>query len=659
MISQANIMPTTPMGATLVDGGGATFRAWAPLAKEVYINGVFGGIPRSGQTDDLLLANDANGYWAGYVNTAKEGDPYHFWVVGPGSSGYKRDPYARELATDVPFPNCSCLIRSATAYPWHDAAFVTPDFSNMIVYQLHIGTYAPSTPGKTSTFLDIISKIPYLCALGVNVIQPLPVDEVETDPSMGYDGADYFSPDFPYVVTDPATLSAHLATINGMLAQKGFPPMRLQDITPGPAQLKVLVDLCHLNGLAVVFDVVYNHAGGFTVDGTLPDDESLYYWDRAINRGNNNDSLYFTDQDRGTGGLSFALWKKDVCQFLINNAHYYINEFHADGYRYDEISDLISMNCDSGWSFCCDLTNTLRYLKPRLLQNAEFWPGEVGNYPKSSQSIVTPAAEGGAGFDVLQHDGLRNAVRNEVKAASFGVDAVVDFDAIAANLYPQGFAHAWQTVPCVENHDIVKVGTDLRLPALADGSNHRSWYARSRSRFATGMLLTAPGIPQLFMGQEFLEDKQWSWDAKSGNLIWWGGLNAGADPAMVNHLHFTQDLIRLRWQRPALRGDNVHPFHVHNQNRVIAFHRWLEGSGEDVIVVATLAESTWYNYAIGFPFPGAWSEIFNSDVYDNWVNPIVAGNGGGISASGPPLHGLPASASIVIPANGFVVFART
>jgi 1,4-alpha-glucan branching enzyme len=78
-----------------------------------------------------------------------------------------------------------------------------------------------------------------------------------------------------------------------------------------------------------------------------------------------------------------------------------------------------------------------------------------------------------------------------------------------ANLYPQGFAHGWQAVPCVENHDIVKVGADLRIPALADSSNHESWYARSRSRFATGLLLTAPGIPQIFMGRN-------SWKTSSG-----------------------------------------------------------------------------------------------------------------------------------------------
>ena len=658
MISQQNISPATPMGATLVAGGGATFRTWAPRASAVYLNGIFGGAQFTGQIDSLLLSQDAFGYWAGFMQNAQEGDLYHFWVTGAGSSGYKRDPYARQLATDAPFPTCSCIIRSGTAYPWHDTSFVTPDFTNMIVYQLHIGTYAITEPGIPSTYLDIIGKIPYLVALGINVLQPLPVDEVETDPSMGYDGADYFSPDFPYVVTDPAALAQYLATINGLLQAKNLSPLALSDIVSGHAQLKALVDLCHVYGIAVAFDVVYNHAGGFSPNNR-PDDQCLYFFDRAVT-GNNNNSLYFTDQDRGTGGLSFALWNNDVRQFLINNGSYYINEFHADGFRYDEISDLISMNGDSGWSFCCNLTGTLRYMKPRLLQNAEFWPGEVGNYPKSSQSIVTSVANGGAGFDVLQHDGLRSALRTAVQASSYGQESAVNFDSIAGALYPSGFAHAWQTVPCVENHDIVKVNTDQRIPFLADSADRRSWYARSRSRFATGILLTAPGIPQIFMGQEFLEDKQWSWDATaSNNLLYWAGLNNGTDIAMVNHLRFTQDLIRLRWGQPALRGDNVNPFYVHDANRVIAFHRWLEGTGQDVVVVATLSETTWYNYDVGFPGPGVWSEVFNSDVYDNWVNPIVAGNGGGITASGPPMHGFSASASIVIPANGFVVFART
>ena len=144
MISPANISPNTPVGANLVSEGGATFRAWAPLASAVYINGAFGGSAMTGQTANLLLAKDANGYWTGFVATAQEGDSYQFIVVGPGGSGPKRDPYARELAPAAAFPNCNSLIRSATAYPWHDSAFVTPDFSNMIIYQLHIGTYNPT-----------------------------------------------------------------------------------------------------------------------------------------------------------------------------------------------------------------------------------------------------------------------------------------------------------------------------------------------------------------------------------------------------------------------------------------------------------------------------------------------------------------------------------
>src|ERR1035437_143205 len=141
MISQANCGAGTPMGANLVSeigvaGGGATFRVWAPRAKAVYVNGVFGGVSRVGQTPDLLMAKDANGYWSGFVDSAREGDTYRFYVVGEGSSGYKRDPYAREFLNDpaAPFPVCSAVIRAAKEYPWHDAGFKTPDYADMVVY---------------------------------------------------------------------------------------------------------------------------------------------------------------------------------------------------------------------------------------------------------------------------------------------------------------------------------------------------------------------------------------------------------------------------------------------------------------------------------------------------------------------------------------------
>jgi 1,4-alpha-glucan branching enzyme len=656
MLSQDNISDVTPNGATLVEGG-ATFRVFAPNAVAVYLNGTFNGKVYDGD-DAATLLEKRGSYWTGFMAGAMDGDRYRFWVEGPrgGTTGYKRDPYARELLNAGGadnFPRCFSVIRASEGYPWHDAGFMTPDFSDMVIYQAHIGVYAITKPGVSSNLLDVASKVPYIAALNVNVVQPLPIDEQEQNPGLGYGGADIFSPDFPFVA-DAADLPKYLVTLNELLAAKGkAPPLNLEDIASAPAQLKVLVDLCHVYGIGVTFDVVYNHAGGFEGD-----DDGIYFFDREPN-GNNNHSLYCTDAG-SAGGLAFAMWNQDICNYLLDNARHHMEEFHADGFRYDEISTLLSLNQDTGWAFCRQLSGMLRGGWDRCLQNAEFWPSSQNGIPDGFEPIYRPADQGGCGFDVVQHDALRIALRDAITSASYGSQSTVSISNIAANLYPPGLDHGWRAVTCVENHDIVKVGQDQRIAWLADSQDRRCWYARSRSRVATAILLTAPGIPQLFMGQEFLEDYQWTWDPHpTVNLLWWDGLNTGQDQAMVNHLRFTQDAVKLRADYPALRSDNVHPYWFSDKDRVLAFHRWLESTGQDVIVVVTLSDTTWWRYEIGFPSGGYWKEVFNSDVYDNWVNPIVAGNGGGIDVSGPPMHGFATSASVVIPANAVVVFARS
>src|SRR6516162_7329139 len=165
MIAQDNIDANTPIGATLTVNG-ATFKVWAPGALGVYLNGTLAGAQRWTQDQDaaLLLQKDNKGYWTGFFPGAKEGDNYKYYVVGTASKGYKRDPYARELSADPPFPHANCVIRSPASYPWHDDAFVTPAYSNMIVYQLHVGTFYSKVPGLDGTFLDVVEKIEYLAA---------------------------------------------------------------------------------------------------------------------------------------------------------------------------------------------------------------------------------------------------------------------------------------------------------------------------------------------------------------------------------------------------------------------------------------------------------------------------------------------------------------
>ena len=640
--SQENINAQTPMGATSLPGQGVTFRVWAPAAIDVYISGDFNGWI---QDDSSRLVSDGRGYWTGFVPGVGEGAQYKFFINGTGSTGYKRDPYARELTLDPAFPESNGVVRCADGYPWHDQGFQMPAFNDLVIYQFHVGTYYGTDSqghddrrNRVCTFLDVIDRLEYLVDLGINAIEPLPIVEFPTETSEGYNGTDYDSPEMEYTIDPAAGLDRYLNTINRLLQQRGYTPLPAGTLNSQVNQLKALIDVCHVYGIAVLLDVVYNHAGGGF------DDDSIYFFDRQPT-GDNNRSLYFTTQGY-VGGLIFAYWNADVRQFLINNALFYVEEYHVDGYRYDEVTVIDQYG---GWGMCQNLTDTLHFVKPKSIHVAEYWN------PDQSWAI-RPTSTGGAGFDAVWSPLLRDAVRGAIGQAADGAGAFVSLDAVRDGLYPPAaFPAAWRSVHCVENHDIVFAGSGPRVAKLSDGSDPRSWYARSRSRVASGLLLTAPGIPLLFMGQEFLEDKPWS-DSDKDLLIYWAGL--ATDQAMQDHLRFSRELIGLRRHQPALRGEAINVFHVHDDNRVIAFQRWVVGAGRDVVVATSLNESTFWSYAIGFPGAGHWLEVFNSDVYDHWVNPIVAGNGGGVDANGPPMHGLPCSANIVIPANGFVVFAR-
>jgi 1,4-alpha-glucan branching enzyme len=624
-----------PMGGTIVPGG-AAFRIWAPRARTVHVCGDFNNWKQDSASS---LSPIGDGHWAGFVPGLKDSDHYLFYINGSGTSGYKRDPQARVLTFNPAFPFANCILCDPNRFPWHAPGFSPPPFNDLVIYQLHVGTFSIQPGSRDGRFLDVVERVPYLAALGVNALELLPIQEFPTEFSLGYNGTDLFSPENEYGEAIEAVLQRYFDQTNAVLRNAGQAPYGGVDVLRGSDnQLRALVDVCHAYGIAVIFDVVYNHAGGGF------DENSIWFLDR-MPYGNPNDSLYFTDQG-WAGGQVFAYWNNDVQQFLIDNAKFFYQEYRIDGFRFDEVS---VMDRFGGWGTCQSLTDTLRAERPKAIQIAEYWP--------VNEWTVKSHFEGGAGFDAAWNDGLRDSVRAALGAASAGRTGQVAMDSIAAAIAAVPLRDRWRAVQAVENHDIVYAGRAPRIAKLAGGSDARSWYARSRSRVAMGLLLTSPGIPLIFMGQEILEDKQWSDTPNLNNLIWWAGL--AGDKSMADFLRFTGELIALRRSHSALRGDGCAIIHVHNDNRVLAFQRWVEGVGNDVVVVCSLNESPWYDYAIGFPSAGRWAEIFNSDVYDNWVNPVVAGNGGGVNASGRPLHGLPSSAPVTIPANGFVVFART
>jgi 1,4-alpha-glucan branching enzyme len=634
------------MGANLVPGG-ATFRTWAPNATAVWVVGDFNNFTVQ---DDAALVPDGQGHWIGFVPGVTEWQNYKFWISGPEGPGYKRDPYARQ----VDGTSWNCIVRSPE-FPWHDTGFVTPRFPDFVIYQLHVGAFfAPRCPRAVGTFLDVIDKIPYLADLGVTALQLLPIQEFPGIFSLGYNGTDYFAPEWEFAVPD-TDLPTYLPRVNLLLQRKGLALYSQQDLRGEANQLKALIDVCHVYGLAVILDLVFNHAGGdFGA-------QSLWFYDRQKGSIDNPplfwNSLFFSDQE-WAGGNVFNFGSDGVRQFLVDNARFYLDEYRADGFRFDEVSVIDNHGCGHGWAFCQALTRTLRTHRPSAIQHAEYWP--VNSW------VVKETFSGGAGFDTTLTDGLRIAVRNILSTAADPNSHALPMHDLAENLAAVYLHDLWRGVQGIENHDLVlqpKDANDLgrvqRIARAADPSNSRSWWARSRSRIATGLVLTAPGIPMLFMGQELMEDKQWTDDLGSHPelQLYWDGL-AAADSSMRDFLRFTRELIALRWRLPALRGEGFRVIHAHDDNRVLAFHRWVPGEGDDVIVVISLANFNRYGYRIGFPADGSWREAFNSDVYDNWINPQVTGNGGAIAADATPMHGFGYSAPLTLPANGLLVFAR-
>lgn len=165
-----------------------------------------------------------------------------------------------------------------------------------------------------------------------------------------------------------------------------------------------------------------------------------------------------------------------------------------------------------------------------------------------------------------------------------------------------------QRVIYTESHDEVANGKS-RVPEEIWPGHADSWFSRKRSTLGAGMVFTAPGIPMMFQGQEFLEDEYF----QDTVPLDWGRLHTFSGI----HLLY-RDLIRLRrnWfnHTRGLRGQHIHVHHVNNSDKVIAFHRWEHGGpGDDVVVVANFANRSYASYTIGLPRAGQWRVRFNSD----------------------------------------------
>ena len=203
-----------------------------------------------------------------------------------------------------------------------------------------------------------------------------------------------------------------------------------------------------------------------------------------------------------------------------------------------------------------------------------------------------------------------------------------------------------------ESHDDVANG-DTRVPEAIAPGDAGGWWAKKRAVLGSALVLTSPGIPMLFQGQELLEDR---WFDDSVALDW--------DKAVSNKgiLRLHRDLIGLRRARDGatvgLRGSNVSILRADDDAKILAMHRWKDGGPhDDTVVVANLADRSLDDLRLGFPAPGRWNVRFNSDA-STYAHDFGSHDAFDLDADGPPADGCEQSGLVSVGPYSVVIYSR-
>jgi maltooligosyltrehalose trehalohydrolase len=385
-----------------------------------------------------------------FVLGAKPGDRYSFVLDG---NRERPDPASRSQPEGV---HGASEIVDPEAFHWSDQQWKGIDLAGYLLYELHTGTFTPQ-----GTFDGVVEKLPYLQELGITAVELMPVAEFPGSRNWGYDGVDLYAPHSAY---------------------------------GGPFGLKRLVDACHRAGIAVVLDVVYNHLG--------PEGNYLAEF-----------GPYFTDRYRTPWGQAINFdgpGSDGVRSFIIENAVYWLTEYHVDALRLDAIHGIFDFGA----------VHVLSALRDRFHQRADELGRKAWIIAESDLNdvrVIRPHARGGYALDAQWHDEFHHALFTLLTGSQVGF--LGDFGRIEQlqKSITDGFVYdgaysayrrrhfgsssraepGYRLVSFIQNHD--QVGN------TAGGRRWTDVTALDQHKLAVALLLCAPSLPMLFMGEEFAE----------------------------------------------------------------------------------------------------------------------------------------------------------
>ncbi|MCG8400527.1 MAG: malto-oligosyltrehalose trehalohydrolase [Firmicutes bacterium] len=575
-------------GAVYLGDGRCRFLVWAPLAGRVEVRIM------SPRQQTLLLQHKERGYHHGIFEDIEPGSLYWYLLDGKKE---RPDPASRHQPEGVHGP--SRLVDTG-AFTWTDRGWRIPSRHDLILYELHVGTFTPE-----GTFDAVIPHLDQLSDLGVNTLEIMPVAQFPGDRNWGYDGA------YPFAV---------------------------QHTYGGPRGLQRLVDACHAKGLAVLLDVVYNHLGP----------EGSYLADFGP---------YFTDRYTGPWGSAINFdgpGSDEVRRFFIQNALYWLTDFHIDGFRLDAVHAIQDF---SARPFLAEINNAVRRRSEKLGRRVYMIAESDLNDPR----VILPFIAGGYGFDAQWADDFHHALHSLLTGERDGYYR--DFGGLPplARAYKQGYVYTGQ----YSEHRERRHGNPPRLcPAhsfVVFAQNHDQVGNRALGerlaaltsfaglKLAACAFILSPFVPLIFMGEEYGETAPFlyftsysdpeltaavrrgrrrefaafGWDKKvpdpqDETTFMRSKLNHGLR-GQGRHLVLYQlyrQLLQLRREEPALADLDRDNMEVLDRVRekIIFIRRWSGGS--QVCMVLSFSET---NTSAALPVPaGRWRKLLDT-AEERWL----------------------------------------
>jgi maltooligosyltrehalose trehalohydrolase len=432
------------IGANYKGNGECEFIIWAPFAENISLH------LRSQDEKIVSLKKDDKGYWKTKLEDVAPGTLYTYQI---NNKLFRPDPASYYQPGDVHGPSG---IIDHGSFKWQDAGWNGMALSEMVMYELHIGTFT-----HEGTFEAVIPRLDELKGFGINAIEIMPVSQFPGERNWGYDGV------YPFAV---------------------------QNSYGGPDGLKRLVDECHRKGIAVILDVVYNHLGP----------EGNYLRDYGP---------YFTDRYKTPWGEAVNFdgpHSNEIRSFFIENALYWFEYYHMDALRIDAVHGIFDM---SAKHFLMELAETVD--NRSRVTGKKHWL--IAESDLNNIRLVQPRDKGGYGLDGHWCDDFHHCLHalltneNDGYYADFGKTEQMAKSLAEGFVYSGQYSHfrkrnhgnSSKDVP--PHHFVVFSQNHDQTGNRMNGERLSSIVSFESQKLAAGLVMLSPYIPLLFMGEEYGE----------------------------------------------------------------------------------------------------------------------------------------------------------